>query len=256
MSASWAGVVTTSRWDCWLRLVLVTGVCAVWSTDCSAGLVGWAEVGVMSIMGSKTASTNSAELSILCVGIMSSLGASLVALVPLGSAASSVVVGWGWAILLLLLVMTSQPKLDDSADEEEEGSNDGYCEADLVELACETNAGGVRNIIASANTKAVPAKGMAVGISASKGGVNRVSSALLSSGARQDGDGDKSGCEEEVHNNGDECEEGLASETAREDDGEDGVYDTDTRHAFNSLLPLWNGDAAVGLDGEEVGVDS
>jgi hypothetical protein len=106
----------------------------------------------------------------------------------------------------------------------------------------------VGDVLIFSNTKVILAKGVAVGIAISKWAVDRVSSALLGSVACQHGDGDEASSEQKVDNDGDECEKGLASETARENDGEDGVYNTDTRDALNSLLPLWDGDAAVGLD--------
>jgi len=130
---SWTSVVSTGGWNGWLSLVLVVGEGACWRTNGSTGLVGWTEVVVITgvVASCKTASTDSAELSIFLVGSVGRLWAALASEPPV-SATCGVVVLWGWAEALLLLVMTSKPELNDGADEEEEGSNDGDCEDDLV----------------------------------------------------------------------------------------------------------------------------
>jgi len=82
-------VISTSRGDCRLRLVLVASVCASWPANCCAGLMRWTEIGLM--ISSESASTNDTKLSILVVGCLGGLGTS-VALEPASAASGCVVV--------------------------------------------------------------------------------------------------------------------------------------------------------------------
>jgi len=155
--AGWASVVSTSCWDCRVgSLVLITNI----SSGCASsgasipGLVRCTDsVSVLEMMGSKAVCADSSELSILVVcGIGGLWGAST--LEPRATRAGGVVVGWRWAVSLLALVVTSKPDLDKSAEEEEEGSNDSNGEADLVQAARESVAGGEGDILVAASAKA------------------------------------------------------------------------------------------------------
>lgn len=74
--------------------------------------------------------------------------------------------------------------------------------------------------------------------------------------AGQDSEGDEGTAEQDVEDDGDECEEGLTAETACEQHGEEGVEDCGASDAFNGFHPCVDGGIAVGEHGEEVGVDA
>jgi len=132
--------------------------------------------------------------------------------------------------------MSSEPNLDERTDKEEKSSNDGDSEADLVKSASSSEAGSVVHVRVGASN------------SIAERALDVVSCALPDTIAGQYCDGYKGGAEQDVQENSQECEKRLSAQTAGQDDGEDGVDDTNTRHALNSLLPLWYGDMVSGLD--------
>jgi len=179
--AGGASVVAAGSWDGWLSLILVVCESSSWCTDGSTSFVRWAEICMVSMVSSSEATgTNSTKFSVLLVSSVGSHWASL-ASEPFVSAAFGVVVGWRWAVALLLLVMTRKPKLHDSADEKEECSDDGDCEDNLVQLASETNARSIRDILAIASSESVLTKAaVSASITTSERAVDIAAIALLS----------------------------------------------------------------------------
>lgn len=131
-------------------------------------------------------------------------------------------------------------------------SNDSNSEASSVESTDSAEGSSVCDLV----TLTVAAKALPGGRSAiAKGSLDGASAARRSI-ASENSDcnhGTAAECVEDQANKG---EEGLAAQAACEDHGADGVQDCGTRETFNSLLPARDGDIAVSLNGEEVGIDS
>jgi hypothetical protein len=72
----------------------------------------------------------------------------------------------------------------------------------------------------------------------------------------EDGDGNHGTTAEKIEDYSEKSEDLLSAEAACQQDSEDGVEDNGTRHALDGLLPAWDSDIAVGLNSQEVGVDS
>jgi hypothetical protein len=185
------------------------------------------------------------------LGVTETSGA-LVALPELHTGAAGVVVGRAGSEALLLLVVTREENLDGDGDEEENGGDDGNSEASLVEVA----GGAVRGSVGPLPALAVTVEALlgVAGTSAERRVDN--TAAAVCAVARQDSDGNHGTAAEDIEDQANEGEEGLAAQAAREDDGEDGVEDSGARQALDSLLPGRDVDIAVSEDREEVAVDS
>ena len=129
-TAGWTGVVTTSGWNCGICLVLIASVGTSTGASSSASVAGLMRRTDVVISNSETAGS----FGILSVGGMGSLWA-LTAPEPPVAAAGGVVIGRRWAVTLLATMVTTDPKLHESADEEEECANYGNCKAGSVVMA-------------------------------------------------------------------------------------------------------------------------
>lgn len=131
-------------------------------------------------------------------------------------------------------------------------SNDSDGETSSVEPASGTEGRSVGNLIAlTVAAKALPGIAGAV----TKGSVD-VASAARCTIAGEDSDSDHGTTAENVEDQAEESEEGLAAKAAGEDDCGNGVKNGRTRQTLYGLLPARNGDITVSLNCEEVGVDS
>jgi len=248
------GVVTTSD-----RLVVSVVVkrtvsgSAVRRSNSGAGHVGVVAGAVItgagsegSVAGGGGGSGDSSDLRV------AELVVALLALPELVARALSVAVGGSRAEALLLLVVTTKEDLDGNRDEEQEGSNDSNSEASSVEPTSGAKGRRVGNLVAlTIAPETLPGVAGAV---ADRGVY--VASAARSTITGEDSNSDHGSAAKNVEDQAKEREEGLAAEAAGEDDCGDGVKNNCAGHALYGLLPAGNGDIAVSLDGEEVGVDS
>lgn len=90
--------------------------------------------------------------------------------------------------------------------------------------------------------------GVRVGRTVTKRSVNNASR-TRSAVAGHDSDGDERRAEQHIQHDGKECEERLASQAARQNNGEEGVDDSNSRHALDGFLPMRNGNIVLFLSG-------
>lgn len=157
---------------------------------------------------------------------------------------------------LLLAVVAPDVDLQDGADEEEDGSDDGDSEAGGLEPARETEIGEIGRVLARADTESCLAVtgGLRVCGAATEWGADGAR-ARAGAVAEQHGHGDEGGDEEEVEDDGEEGEEGLPAQEAGEQDGEDEVQTGGAGDGLNGFGRSADDEIAVGEHGEEVGED-
>jgi len=149
-------------------------------------------------------------------------------------------------------VVLVDEELEGDGDEEEEGSDNGDSEASSVEVANRSKRCRVSVLIALS----IAAESLlGVLISVTKRSLD-VALARRCAVAGHDSNGNHGTAAEEVEDHAEHSEDGLSAEEAGQEDCEDGVEDHGARETLNRLLPSWDGDVAVGLDGEEVAVDA
>ncbi|KAB8760590.1 hypothetical protein FH972_026582 [Carpinus fangiana] len=159
---------------------------------------------------------------------------------------STGVVGGRRAVLLLLLVVARDPELDQGAEEEEEGTDDGDSKSGFVETAREAVVASVGNILVGAGAESAGTKLVtAVGRASANGGDDKASAGVRTA-PRQDGEGNESTDKGDIEDNGEEGEEAGAAQAAGEENGKDGVDDGDAADAFDGLPLAGDGDLAVG----------
>lgn len=153
---------------------------------------------------SKTASSGSRDSTDFRVAV-SSGAVGLAALPELHAGALSVAVAGTGAESLLLLVVLHEENLDESAEQEEEGADDGDGKAGGVELADRAKRGGVGDLVAAAvGTEAF----LGVGGSVTERCLN-AAGALGCAVAGQDGDGDHGAAAEDVEEYAEESKDFL-----------------------------------------------
>jgi len=112
--------------------------------------------------GGKTTSSSSGDSANLRVAVASGPG-GLLALPELHARTGGVAVAGAGAESLLLLVVAHEEDLDEGAEEEEDGADDGDGHAGSVELADRAEGGSISDLVALAvGTKALLGAGRAV----------------------------------------------------------------------------------------------
>jgi len=138
-------------------------------------------------------------------------------------------------------VVTDESNLKSGCAEEEEGSDDGDGEYCGVESAGKTEVDVVNAVVARRQS----------GSKRSSNGTSALVCALTS----KDGDCKESTNEEDVQDDGNECEETDAAQEAGQEDCKDHVESSSATDSFNCLLPCRDVGVMVRKDGKEVGVD-
>jgi len=172
-----------------------------------------------------------------------------VALPELGTGALGVAVGGAGTVALLLLVVLVDEELKGNGDEEKEGSDDGDSEAGSVEPTDGSEGSRVGVLVTLTTAKAL----LGVLVSVAERGVN-VAAARRGAVTGQDSNRDHGTAAEEVEDHSEHGEDGLSAEEAGQEDCKDGVEHHGAGQTLNGLLPSWDGDIAISLDGEEVAV--
>ena len=136
-------------------------------------------------------------------------------------------------------------------------SDDGDGKTRGVKPTRESQLWEVRHCLPAASPKSIRpiARAIAVGWPIAQRG-RHVAGAGFRAITGQDGESHESSTEEEVEKDGHEGEELEAAKKACEQDGGDCVEDGNARDALYSLPVPCDGEAVVGEDGEEVGVDA
>lgn len=112
-------------------------------------------------------------------------------------------------------------------------SNDGNGKGDLVQSARESVAGGIRDILVAPSAKSsTPIARFGAGWTCTKRALHAVASARSGAATGHDSNGNECAAEKDIENDCKECEETLASKTASQDNGEDGVYNADSALAM------------------------
>lgn len=131
-------------------------------------------------------------------------------------------------------------------------SKNGNSKASSVEFADGAERSRVGVLVSLAiTTKAL----LGVLVSVTKRSLD-VASAGRSTVAGHDSNGNHGTTAKEVEDHSEHGEDGLSTEEASQQDREDGVENHGARETLDSLLPSWDGDIAISLDGEEVAVDA
>jgi hypothetical protein len=131
-------------------------------------------------------------------------------------------------------------------------SNDGNSEASSIEPASSAEGRCVGDLV----TLIVAAESLpGVAGTVANGSVD-VASAAGCTMTGENGNSNHGTAAKNVEDQAEESEEGLAAKAAGEYNCGDGVEDSRTGHTLYRLLPAGNGDIAVSLNREEVGVDS
>lgn len=108
-------------------------------------------------------------------------------------------------------------------------SNDGNSKADLVQTASESVAGSICDVLVATSAKSSTSiAGFITGCSVAKRTPHVVASARSGSIACHNSNGNECAAKEDIEDNCEECEEALSSKTARQDNGEDGVYNANS----------------------------
>lgn len=170
----------------------------------------------------------------------------------LDARALGVAVGGARSESLLLLVVATKEELKEGREEEEDGTEDGDGEAGRVHAAGSAERDRVGNLTVIAGAMEAI---LIVGCSVAQGSVD-ISRAAVSAVASQDGERNHGAAAKEVEEHSKEGEEGLSTQAASENDSENSVENHSTSETSYGLLPCRNGDIAVSLDSQEVGVDA
>lgn len=163
------------------------------------------------------------------------------------SRAFCIVVGRAGSVGLVPLGSTDQEDLNDGCQEEEEDVDDADRKDGGVEPAGKAEIGQVGHVFALAKTKAVIAiaRRIPIGRAGSERCTDSAAAAIRSMTCVV-GDCSEATREADVENDGEETQKGNAGQAKREDDSEDGVKDSSTRHAFDCSKPSRDGEAVVG----------
>lgn len=235
-------MITSSQW-----LVVLVG-----AARSSNGATGVGSVVASAVVvGSRDTKTARRRWDSSDLGVTEVVVAAL-PLPELDARTLGVAVGGARTESLLLLVVAAKEELEKGGEEEEDGTEDGDGEAGRVQAAgsAERNRVGDLTVIAGA-VEAL----LVIGGSVAQRSVD-VSRAAVSAITGQDGVRNHGTAAEEVEDHSEESEEGLSSQAASQNNGEDGVENHGTGETSHGLLPSGDGDIAVSLDSQEVGVDA
>ena len=129
--------------------------------------------------------------------------------------------------------------------QEKKRGDDRDCESSGVELACKSKVYRVRDIALGSFAEPFATETtILVRRSSAEGSVDSAF-ARVRAVAGHDGDCNHAAGEEDVEDDGEECQEGNAAEAACQADREDEVNDGGSRDAFNGFLPCWDVNVAV-----------